>query len=97
VPAYAELCGHVPPGSSWGVFRDEPERGTANFAGAAQVLDAVAGVRTGQVFSLDHALDTFDPPMARARRAPRHELLSSHAESHDDVLRTCTPHRRTPG
>ena len=24
--------------------------------------------------------------MARARRAPRHELLSSHAESRDDVL-----------
>ena len=45
MPAYAELRGHVPPGSSWGVFRDDPERGTANFAGAAQVLDAVAGVR----------------------------------------------------
>jgi kynurenine formamidase len=86
VPAYAELRGHVPPGSSWGVFADDPERGTANFAGAAQVLDAVAGVERGAVFSLDHALDAFDPPMARARKAPRHELLSSHAESRDDVL-----------
>jgi kynurenine formamidase len=86
VPAYAELRGHVPPGSSWGVFTDDPERGTANFAGAAQVLDAVAGVERGAVFSLDHALDAFDPPMARARKAPRHELLSSHAESRDDVL-----------
>jgi hypothetical protein len=75
VPAYAELRGHVPPGSSWGVFADDPERGTANFAGAAQVLDAVAGVERGAVFSLDHALDAFDPPMARARKAPRHELL----------------------
>ena len=87
VPAYAQWGGHVPPGSSWGVFRDDPERGTANFAGAAQVLDAVAGVRTGQVFNLDHALDAFDPPMARARKAPQHELLLSHAESRDDVLR----------
>jgi len=86
VPAYAQLRGHVPPGSSWGVFREDPERGTANFAGAAQVLDAVAGVRSGAVFSLDHPLDAFDPPMARARKAPRHELLSSHAESRDDVL-----------
>jgi kynurenine formamidase len=86
VPAYAELRGHVPPGSSWGVFADDPERGTANFAGAAQVVDAVAGVERGAVFSLDHALDAFDPPMARARKAPRHELLSSHAESRDDVL-----------
>jgi kynurenine formamidase len=86
VPAYAELRWHVPPGSSWGVFREDPERGTANFSGAAQVLDAVATVRRGAVFNLDHALDAFDPPMARARRAPRHELLSSHAESRDDVL-----------
>ena len=86
VPAYAELRGHVPPGSSWGVFQDDPERGTANFAGAAQVLDAVATVERGAVFNLDHALDAFDPPMARARRAPRHEILSSHAESRDDVL-----------
>jgi kynurenine formamidase len=107
VPAYAELGGHVPPGSSWGVFRDDPERGTANFAGAAEVLDAVAGVRRGAVFSLDHALDAFDPPMARARKAPQHELLSSHAESRDDVLREFYPqatsqvdglrHRRASG
>jgi len=87
VPAYAQLRGHVPPGSSWGVFHDDPERGTANFAGVAQVLDAVIGVTTGQVFNLDHPLDAFDPPMARARKAPQHELLSSHAESRDDVLR----------
>ena len=86
VPAYAELRRHVPPGSSWGVFPEDPERGTANFAGATQVLDAAASVRDGRVFSLDHALDAFDPPMARARRAPRHELLASHAESRDDVL-----------
>ena len=87
MPAYAQLGGHVPPGSSWGVFRDDPERGTANFAVPAQVLDAVAGVRTGQVFSLDHALDAFDPPMARARRRRSTSCSSSHAESRDDVLR----------
>jgi len=86
VPAYAQLGGHVPAGSSWGVFRNDPERGTANFAGATQVRHAAAGVRRGAVFSLDHALDAFDPPMARARKAPRHQLLSSHAESRDDVL-----------
>lgn len=87
VPSYAQLGGHVPPGSSWGVFGDDPERGMANFAGSAQVLDAAGAVRRGAVFSLDHALDAFDPPMARARTAPRHELLSGHAESRDDVLR----------
>ncbi|MDA3629633.1 cyclase family protein [Saccharopolyspora sp. WRP15-2] len=87
VPAYAQLRGHTPPGSSWGVFPEDPERGMANFAGARQVLEAAASVERGAVFSLDHALDAFDPPMARARKAPQHELLSSHAEARDDVLR----------
>ncbi|MFD9700108.1 cyclase family protein [Lentzea sp. NPDC059081] len=86
-PSYADLLDRDPPGASWGVFRDDPERGTANFAEAAQVAAAAATVTRGAVFSLDHALDAFDPPMARARSAPRHELLSSHENSRDDVLR----------
>lgn len=87
VPAYAQLRGHVPPGSSWGVFAQDPERGMANFAGPGHVLDALASVERGAMFSLDYALDAFDPPMARARKAPQHELLASHSESRDDVLR----------
>ncbi|HEX7301752.1 cyclase family protein [Lentzea sp.] len=86
-PSYAELLHRDPPGSSWGVFGGDPERGTANFAGAAQVAAVAATVTRGAVFSLDHALDAFDPPMARARSAPRHELLSAHENSRDDVLR----------
>ena len=38
------------------------------------------------MFSLDYALNAFDPPMARARGVPRHEILSSHPKSRDDVL-----------
>ncbi|WP_290055590.1 cyclase family protein [Amycolatopsis solani] len=86
VPTYAELGAHVPPGSSWHVFDQHPERGTANFAGPAHVAAAAATVTRGAVFSLDFALDAFDPPMARARSAPRHELLAAHAEARDDVL-----------
>jgi len=107
VPTYAELGGHVPPGSSWGVFDRDPERGMANFAGPAQVLDGVAAVTRGAVFNLDHALDAFDPPMARARSAPRHELFAAHAEARDDVLHGFYPqassqvdglrHRRASG
>src|SRR6478736_1751880 len=59
----------------------------ANFAGPEQVRDAAGIVSTGEVFSLDYALDAFDPPMARARGVPRHEILSSHPEARDDVLR----------
>ena len=89
VPSYAELTSRSdgPPGSSWNVFHSDPERGMANFAGAEQVRDAAGIVSTGEVFSLDYALDAFDPPMARARGVPRHEILSSHPEARDDVLR----------
>jgi kynurenine formamidase len=86
IPTYAQLRDNVPPGSSWGVFDRNPERGMANFAGTEQVLAGVATVSRGEVFSLDHALDAFDPPMARARKVPRHELFAAHAEARDDVL-----------
>jgi len=88
VPTYAELLNRPdgPPGSSWNVFEADPERGTANFAGADQVRDAAGIISTGEVFSLDYALNAFDPPVARARGVPRHEILSSHSEARDDVL-----------
>ncbi|MCD1284353.1 MULTISPECIES: cyclase family protein [unclassified Brevibacterium] len=85
-PSYDELSDNSPSGSSWGVFADDPGRGTANFAGPAEVVSAAAGVSRGAVFNLDYALNAFDPPMARARRAPDHEILSAHSESRDDVL-----------
>ncbi len=107
VPGYTELQTNVPPGSSWGMFPHDPERGMANLAGPEQVLAGAATITRGLAFNLDHALDAFDPPMARARRAPRHELLSSHSQSFDDVLRDFYPqassqldglrHRRASG
>ncbi|SDS91606.1 Putative cyclase [Brevibacterium siliguriense] len=84
-PNYAQLETNTPSGSSWGVFGD-PDRGTANFAGATEVREAAAAVVRGEVFNLDYSLSAFDPPMARARRAPEHEILSAHSESRDDVL-----------
>lgn len=86
IPTYAQLRDNVPPGSSWGVFERDPERGMANFAGAEEVLAAAATVTRGAVFNLDLPLDAFDPPMARARKAPRHALFATHAEARDDVL-----------
>lgn len=86
-PRYAELASNTPEGSSWGVFVGaDAGRGTANFAGPEEVLAAAGSVNRGAVFNLDYALDAFDPPMARARKAPEHEILSAHAESRDDVL-----------
>lgn len=86
-PRYAELASNIPKGSSWGVFSGAGAgRGTANFAGAEEVRIAAESVSRGEVFNLDYALNAFDPPMARARKAPEHEILSAHAESRDDVL-----------
>jgi kynurenine formamidase len=107
IPTYAQLRVNIPPGSSWGVFEHDPERGMANFAGTEQVLAGIATVGRGAVFDLDHPLDAFDPPMARARKAPRHELFAAHAEARDDVLHDFYPqassqidglrHRRASG
>ena len=109
VPSYSELMSRqgAPTGSSWGLFDTDPERGMANFAGAHEVLRGAQSIIDGRVFSLDYALDAFNPPMARTRRAPIHEITSSHAESRDDVLREFYPqassqvdglrHRRASG
>ena len=106
-PTYSELQGRTPPGSSWGVFTHDPGRGAANFAGPAEVAAAAATVTRGAVFNLDYPLDAFDPPMSRARRAPRHEITAAHAEARDDVLHEFFPqassqldglrHRRASG
>jgi len=67
VPSYAELSARRdgPPGSSWNVFTTDPERGMANFAGTEQVRGAANVISTGEVFSLDYALNAFDPVLRR--------------------------------
>ncbi|AQT83045.1 hypothetical protein B1R94_23475 [Mycolicibacterium litorale] len=75
----------APPGSSWGLF-DNPGRGTANFAGPAQVRLAAELIKRGAVFSLDYALTAFDPPMSRSRSAPVHTITCAHEQSRDDSL-----------
>jgi kynurenine formamidase len=85
---YADLANRsdgAPPGSSWGVFAD-PDRGTANFAGAEQVRRAAHSVQRGVVFGLDYSPGAFDPPMSRSRKAPSHTIVSAHEQSRDDYL-----------
>lgn len=75
----------MPPGSSWGIF-DNPNRGTANFAGAEHVRSAAGSVTRGAVFSLDYCLTAFDPPMSRSRSVPKHTIVCAHEQSRDDSL-----------
>jgi kynurenine formamidase len=87
LPDYGALRARadVPPRSSWGLFGRDDERGMANFAGPAQVVAAAGLITTGTVFSLDYALDAFDPPPSRARSVPVHRMISDR-QTRDDVL-----------
>ena len=77
VPAYAELRGHVPAGLQLGSVPATTRSGGRRTSPAPPRSSTRSPVsERGAVFTLDHALDAFDPPMARARKAPRHELLS---------------------
>jgi kynurenine formamidase len=86
-PTYAELLERLdgPPGSSWGLFDNDPERGMANFASPTSVRKALDGVRTGTLLSLDYPLDAFNPSIAK-RTPPRHTITSTHRDQRDDYL-----------
>ncbi|MGZ8178010.1 cyclase family protein [Williamsia sp. SKLECPSW1] len=75
----------APAGSTWGLF-DDVDRGMAGLAGPEHVAEACRSVRRGAVFSLDHHVGAFDPPMSRSRSAPVHTITAAHAESRDDLL-----------
>ena len=91
-PATAELSyddllrrDDAPSGSTWGLFPDT-DRGMAELAGPEHVRGAARSVDRGAVFSLDHHIGAFDPPMSRSRSAPTHTITAAHAESRDDLL-----------
>lgn len=75
----------APAGSTWGLFADA-DRGMAELAGPDHVRGAARSVDRGVVFSLDHHIGAFDPPMSRSRSAPTHTITAAHAESRDDLL-----------
>lgn len=87
-PTYADLQARVdaPPGSSWGLFGANDERGMANFAGAQQILESTHGVSRGVAFSLDYPVDAFNPPVALHRSSMRHHLTATHADQRDDYV-----------
>ncbi|UKD57072.1 cyclase family protein [Amycolatopsis sp. FU40] len=74
----------APPGSSWRLFGDAPERGMANFSGPAQVRAGAAEIRTGEVFNLDYPADAFVPSVSRNRKPPSQTMTSAHPDSFDD-------------
>lgn len=88
LPSYAELLERVdaPPGSSWGLFGADDDRGALNFLGREQVVRAARCVRRGAVFNLDRPLDAFDPPLVAHRQTVRHTMFQLHDNHRDDHL-----------
>jgi hypothetical protein len=86
LPTYAELLARDdgPPGSAWGVFGDGDELGAVNFLTSARVLDAVASVRRGAVFSLDYPINAFPPSPSRPDAA--HTVVAMADDWRDDSL-----------
>jgi kynurenine formamidase len=88
MPDYAGLRARDdgPPGSSWGMFGSDPQRGMANLAGAAQVREAARAVVSGEVFNLDYPLDAFQPALFPERQAYRHEIFEINSTVLDDYV-----------
>lgn len=87
-PTYCQLLDRAdaPPGSSWGIFGEEDQRGTLNFIGPDQVRKAASLVKEGKSFNLDHHLAAFNPPLAPHRHAPKHTIYRQSPEHRDDWL-----------
>lgn len=85
-PSYQDLLGRTdaPPGSSWGLFRSDSERGMANFAGPEKVRSGISTIRSGVVYNLDYPADAFLPSMSRRRTPPVQTMTSAHPDAFDD-------------
>ncbi|MHB1329753.1 MAG: cyclase family protein [Gemmatimonadales bacterium] len=75
----------LPDGSAHGVFGTGDVFGTLNRQSPATVMNAVASVTAGRVFSLNLPLNQPDPPLFQ-RQFPRHRVFTTPRGNLDDVL-----------
>jgi kynurenine formamidase len=75
-PRFAELPvrEEAPPQSSWGVFGDDDQFGTLNFAGAQQARRAASLVRRGETFPLNWDV-RLPAPAFFMRHPPQHTIF----------------------
>jgi kynurenine formamidase len=88
LPSYGELPAAPDGGrSAWAMFGPDDQCGLVNLLSPDRVLAAVRLVNKGAVFSLNAALDAFDPTIARSRGNPRQRVLHEPGAPHfDDVI-----------
>jgi kynurenine formamidase len=88
LPSYDELPvrAGAPPGSSWGLWGDDDALGCLNLLTDEVVRRGLAAARRGTVFSLDLALDHFDPPLAGRSPLVHHVTWIEGEIGHDEEL-----------
>ncbi|QGU03397.1 cyclase family protein [Corynebacterium comes] len=88
LPTYAELKQRPGPvsGTAWGVFGDDDELGTLNLLTEERVRQAASSIREGRRFSLNLALNAFDPPLIAHRANPEHKIFGLNEFHRDDSL-----------
>lgn len=86
MPTFDELATAQPPGSSWNVFGRDDQLGTVNFLTPERVAEAARLVRSGRRFSLDYALNAFDPYPTGTRPATEHHVFANNEFHRDDWL-----------
>jgi kynurenine formamidase len=90
LPRYEDLPEATGGGrSGWGMFGEDDSIGLVNLMTPDRVVEAARLVRRGAVFSLNAAIDAFDPPLARGRGQAAHRVLhgdSDAAQGLDDAL-----------
>jgi hypothetical protein len=74
VSATTKVTGPYAPGqpNNWGRWGEDDRRGTANFIDAEDVRAAAGLVRTGQVYSLAHAIGPASAPHSVIRPRAKH-------------------------
>lgn len=88
-----------PEGSNWGDFGDDDQLGRLNLLTPAKVLEAVAEIQTGKVFSLSLPLDLpggnvlnparFPPRLSATRRNGHPVFLHSFSDDHNTTDVAC--------
>lgn len=90
LPRYQDLPDATGGGrSGWGMFGKDDSIGLVNLMTPDRVIEAARLVRKGAVFSLNAAIDAFDPPLAGGRAQATHRVLhgdSDAVDGLDDVL-----------
>lgn len=86
MPTFDELASAQPPHSSWDVFGRGDELGTINLLTPERVAAAARLIRSGQRFSLDYAVNAFDPYPTGTRPATEHHVFANNEFHRDDWL-----------